>query len=418
MVEVWRSLGRSVLGCQILVCLTEKLRAAGKSSHRSECCTRELGSSQAALEPRTITHALCEVVSVLQRKTLVQRLLPYLLPGLLRQVSETLGEELAPSVGDLESADMPGSVLLRAELVPQRLLQSLFPWLDSPSANLRLTATAFFAELMKDKLVEERKLLKPLLEALGERARDPVSTVRQMAVRGLGNAASGAPAKLRRHGAAVVSVLLRGLEDAASTEVAAESLLVLAKVLGLLEARAVGSAFEEISRASRAFWGAEEEVLRRSAFVLYGALASSASRRRSFFSREVEAAFPSLVLHLGDPAPAVCNACKVSLHLCAPFLGSKRVRQRIAASIGLSAAELQDEICRHLAQDCPVLLERLWSTARSCCMGSCVAPQAAAVHVLGLLLDTVPTAWLQQQDLAFLSGAETKCYVFGPRKGD
>ncbi|XP_064367043.1 protein maestro-like [Dromaius novaehollandiae] len=208
------------------------------------------------------------------------------------------------------SAEVQSGVCVGAgeELVPQRLLQSLFPWLDSPSANLRLTATAFFAELMKDKLVEERKLLKPLLEALGERARDPVSTVRQMAVRGLGNAASGAPAKLRRHGAAVVSVLLRGLEDAASTEVAAESLLVLAKVLGLLEARAVGSAFEEISRASRAFWGAEEEVLRRSAFVLYGALASSASRRRSFFSREVEVAFPSLVLHLGDPAPAVCNA--------------------------------------------------------------------------------------------------------------
>ncbi|XP_064366973.1 maestro heat-like repeat-containing protein family member 2B [Dromaius novaehollandiae] len=57
MVEVWRSLGRSVLGCQILVCLTEKLRAAGKSSHRSECCTRELGSSQAALEPRTVRSA-------------------------------------------------------------------------------------------------------------------------------------------------------------------------------------------------------------------------------------------------------------------------------------------------------------------------------------------------------------------------
>ena len=55
-----------------------------------------------------ITHALCEVVSVLQRKTLVQRLLPYLLPSLLGQVSETLGEELASSIGDLGSADMPG----------------------------------------------------------------------------------------------------------------------------------------------------------------------------------------------------------------------------------------------------------------------------------------------------------------------
>ncbi|XP_068812456.1 maestro heat-like repeat-containing protein family member 2B [Struthio camelus] len=193
-VELWRSLGRSALGCHILVHLTEKLRAAGKSSHGSNCCTQELGSSQAALEPHTITCSLFEVVSVLRNETLVQRLLPSLLPSLLGQVSETLGEEMTLSLGELGSDDTPGSrlfvealelvlarcleerwlrllreqgvwvsladsqahtagvcllasVLLRAELVPQRLVQSLFPWLGSPSANLRLTATAFFAEV-------------------------------------------------------------------------------------------------------------------------------------------------------------------------------------------------------------------------------------------------------------------------------
>ncbi|XP_067161217.1 maestro heat-like repeat-containing protein family member 2B, partial [Apteryx mantelli] len=383
-VEVWRSLGRSALGRQILERLAKKLRAAGKSSHGSDCCTQELGSSQAALEPRTITRALSEVVSVLRSKRLVQHLLPCLLPSLLGQVSETLGEEMALSLGELGSDDTPGSVLLRAELVPQRLVQSLFPWLDSRSANLRLTATAFFAELMKDKVVEKRKLLKPLLEALVARSRDPVSTVQQMAVRGVGNMASGAPAKLRRHSAAVVEVLLGGLEDVAGAEVAAERLLALAKVLGQLKARAVGSAFEEIARSTRAFLGAEEEVLRCSAFTLYSALASSASGRRSLFSREVQEAFPSLVLHLRDPAPAVSNACKVALHLCAPFLGSKRVRRRIAASTGLSAAELQDEVCSHLARDCPALLERLFSTAQSCCTGSYQASQVAAVIVLGV----------------------------------
>ncbi|XP_067173016.1 maestro heat-like repeat-containing protein family member 2B [Apteryx mantelli] len=279
-VEVWRSLGRSALGRQILERLAKKLRAAGKSSHGSDCCTQELGSSQAALEPRTITRALSEVVSVLRSKRLVQHLLPCLLPGLLGQVSETLGEEMALSLGELGSDDTPGSVLLRAELVPQRLVQSLFPWLDSRSANLRLTSTAFFAELMKDKVVEERKLLKPLLKALAARSRDPVSTVQQMAMRGVGNMASGAPAK-------------------------------------------------------------EEEVLRCSAFALYSALASSASGRRSLFSREVQEAFPSLVLHLRDPAPAVSNA-----------------------------------------QDCPTLLERLFSMAQSCCTGSYQASQAAAVIVL------------------------------------
>uniref|UniRef100_A0A8C4IZ96 Maestro/Maestro-like HEAT-repeats domain-containing protein n=2 Tax=Dromaius novaehollandiae TaxID=8790 RepID=A0A8C4IZ96_DRONO len=160
---------------------------------------------------------------------------------------------------------------------------------------------------MKAHMVEESKLLKPLLEALVARSHDPASAVRQMAVRGMGNVAIGVPAKLRRNRAAVVEVLLRDLEDVASAEVAAESLLALAKVLGQLKARAMGSAFEEIARSTQAFLGAEEEVLRCSAFALYGALASSASGRRSVFSREVEQAFPSLVLHLRDPTPAVSN---------------------------------------------------------------------------------------------------------------
>ncbi|XP_068812241.1 protein maestro-like [Struthio camelus] len=175
-----------------------------------------------------------------------------------------------------------------------------------------------------------------------------------MAMRGVGNMASGAPTKLRRHRAAVMEVLCRGLEDAASTEVAAECLLALTKVLGRLKTRAMGLALEDISRSTRAFLGA---------------------------------------------------ACKVALHQCAPFLGSKRVQQRIAAGAGLSVAELQDKVCGHLAQDCPALLETLCSTARSCCMGSYQAPQAEAITVLGILLDMAPAERLQRWDLAFLWGA-------------
>ncbi|XP_068797291.1 maestro heat-like repeat-containing protein family member 2B isoform X3 [Struthio camelus] len=123
-VELWRSLGRSALGCPILVRLTEKLRAAGESRCGSDCCAWELGSSQAALEPRTITCALSEVVSVLLSETLVQRLLPSLLPCLLGQVSETLGEEMALSVREQGSDDPPGRLFVEAlELVLARCLE-------------------------------------------------------------------------------------------------------------------------------------------------------------------------------------------------------------------------------------------------------------------------------------------------------
>nr|XP_013810623.1 PREDICTED: protein maestro-like isoform X2 [Apteryx mantelli mantelli] len=106
---------------------------------------------------------------------------------------------------------------------------------------------------MKDQVVEESELLKPLLEALVERSCDPVSTVWQVAMRGVGNGVSGAPTKLQRRRVAMMEVLLRGLEDVTDVEVAVEGLLVLVKVLGLLEARAKRSAFKDITRSTRLF---------------------------------------------------------------------------------------------------------------------------------------------------------------------
>ena len=50
---------------------------------------------------------------------------------------------------------------------------------------------------MKHPVLQERKLLQPVLFALVDKCQDASSTVRQMAVRGLGNLASGAPEKVR-----------------------------------------------------------------------------------------------------------------------------------------------------------------------------------------------------------------------------
>nr|XP_013810622.1 PREDICTED: protein maestro-like isoform X1 [Apteryx mantelli mantelli] len=112
---------------------------------------------------------------------------------------------------------------------------------------------------MKDQVVEESELLKPLLEALVERSCDPVSTVWQVAMRGVGNGVSGAPTKLQRRRVAMMEVLLRGLEDVTDVEVAVEGLLVLVKVLGLLEARAKRSAFKDITRSTRLFLRGERK---------------------------------------------------------------------------------------------------------------------------------------------------------------
>ncbi|XP_074936370.1 protein maestro-like [Phalacrocorax aristotelis] len=207
------------------------------------------------------------------------------------------------------------SVLLRNQLVSRGVIWALSQWLNSRSENLQLTATAFFAELMKDPPMMEKKFLESVLGVLVERSQHGISAVRQMAARGLGNAVRRAPEEVRRHKEAILEALQRGLRDTTCPEVAAESMLALAEVVRKLKAEGLGSAFKDVARSTKMFFEAEPEVLRSSAFSLYAALASSASGKRSFFAREVAETWVSLLLHLRDPDPEVSNARAPTSHL-------------------------------------------------------------------------------------------------------
>ncbi|XP_068535455.1 maestro heat-like repeat-containing protein family member 2B [Anas acuta] len=199
------------------------------------------------------------------------------------------------------------SVLLRAQLISRELIEIFSQWLRYPSANLQLTAMAFFAELMKEPPLEKRNVLKTL-RVLAEKAQHRSSTIRQLAARALGNAAGSMPVEVRKHGRQVVQVLQQSLADTACPEVVAESMLALAELVRVLQAVNLGSAFEDIARATKMFFESEEEYLRYSALRLYSVLASSASSKRSFFAGEVVETWVSLFLHLRDPDFAVASA--------------------------------------------------------------------------------------------------------------
>ncbi|XP_074936548.1 maestro heat-like repeat-containing protein family member 2B [Phalacrocorax aristotelis] len=200
--ELWRTLGRSVLGVQVLKYLTQKLEAAGENNPGPHSSAHQPDHSQAALESLTLPRAISEVVFVLPTEERVRRLLPRLLPGLLGEVSKVLGEEmLLPPLrcrrglflNVPRSEDKPcspyrealelvlsrcmekrwlllllrqgawaflenprahadgvcllTSVLLRNQLVSRGVIWALSQWLNSRSDNLQLTATAFFAEV-------------------------------------------------------------------------------------------------------------------------------------------------------------------------------------------------------------------------------------------------------------------------------
>ncbi|KAM6203527.1 maestro heat-like repeat-containing protein family member 2B [Sarcoramphus papa] len=92
-VELWRSLGKSIFGIQILRCLVEKLNRAGNNRLGTDSSACEQHNRHTALETLTITRAISEVVLALSSTEELRQLLPHLLPSLLRWASETLGEE-------------------------------------------------------------------------------------------------------------------------------------------------------------------------------------------------------------------------------------------------------------------------------------------------------------------------------------
>ncbi|XP_029862377.1 uncharacterized protein LOC115338069 [Aquila chrysaetos chrysaetos] len=203
-VELWRSLGRSILGIRILRCLVEKLNRAGNHRLGTDSSTCKRHNRQTAVETLTITRAISEVVLALRSTEELRRLLPHLLPSLLRWASEMLGGERLlllmstwrelflechmhvekPCRVFLSALELvlgkcmaqkwtqllvnrgvwarledplahPGgvrllsSVLLHAGLVSPCLVKNLLPWLGSCSVKLRVTATAFFAEISR-----------------------------------------------------------------------------------------------------------------------------------------------------------------------------------------------------------------------------------------------------------------------------
>uniref|UniRef100_A0A672UAS1 Uncharacterized protein n=1 Tax=Strigops habroptila TaxID=2489341 RepID=A0A672UAS1_STRHB len=202
MIELWRSLGRSTFGIQILRCLAEKLNRAGNNCPGTGSSASEQHSRETALETLAITRAISEVVFVMSSTEQLRQLLPHILPSLLRWASETVGEERLPSamsswrqlflegrvleqkpcrtfllalksvlekcmeqkwmqllmhravwarledpLAHPEGVSLLTSVLLQAGLISPSLVQNLLPWLDSSSVKLRVAAAAFFDEI-------------------------------------------------------------------------------------------------------------------------------------------------------------------------------------------------------------------------------------------------------------------------------
>ncbi|XP_004738015.2 maestro heat-like repeat-containing protein family member 2B isoform X2 [Mustela putorius furo] len=202
------------------------------------------------------------------------------------------------------------------------IMEQLFSSLTSSSENYRITGTAFFSELMKEPILWKHGSLREVLILMDQSAWDSNATLRQMAIRGLGNTASGAPHKVKKHKQIILESIIRGLYHLARTEVVCESLKALKKILELLTDRDVSFYFKEIVLQTRTFFEDEQDDVRLTAIFLFENLASLTGRRwKIFFAEEIKKSMISFLLHLWDPNPKIGAACRDVLIICIPFLG-------------------------------------------------------------------------------------------------
>ncbi|CAM4604451.1 unnamed protein product [Lepidochelys kempii] len=283
-------------------------------------------------------------------------------------------------------------LLLRSGLITPEIIQSLLPWVNSPSENHRVTSTAFLAQLMSDPMLREKKFLKPVLHILEEKSHDRNSIVRQMAVRGLGNLVYGAPEKLKKHKKFLMVILIRALSDPFSSEVIGESMKAVAKVLKELKEKDIGSSFRDLTQEIRTYFDNEDDALRLWSFVLFGILARLTKRKwKGYFAEQVRQSWVTLLLHLQDPNPRVSVECRATFHLCVPFLGLKRlqtaVNEHLDGTAELKPEELQVDICRHLAKENAELLENLYKSTIMYFFSRWEEIRAVAAKLAGIILE-------------------------------
>uniref|UniRef100_A0A8D0FCH4 Maestro heat like repeat family member 1 n=1 Tax=Strix occidentalis caurina TaxID=311401 RepID=A0A8D0FCH4_STROC len=254
------------------------------------------------------------------------------------------------------------------------IVKNLVPMLSSVFDSQRITTTAFLAELLNSNVVNDLMLLETVMDNMTGRQKDACTLVRMLALRGLGNIASGSPEKVRKHGAKLLASMVNGMDDKDDPHnlVALEAMSSLSKLLDHVEERDIQSMLLHIAIRIRPFFDSEQPDLRQSSIVLFGNLSRFSEGNCEVFFEQILNGLVTLLLHLQDPKPEVVRACKFALRMCGPNMGCEGLcdmfLNHLREERSLHYGEFMNNVCKHLVSSRP----GPWH--RRCPWGSCWGP--------------------------------------------
>uniref|UniRef100_A0A8C9TJ68 Maestro heat like repeat family member 1 n=1 Tax=Scleropages formosus TaxID=113540 RepID=A0A8C9TJ68_SCLFO len=400
--EMWIALGAdSTLASQIMEIMMEKLAVMAPYADKKESMLRPGMSKFATGPPLAMTCALREIMLNGQSADAVVALFPRLFSTLLVRLGSSVGVQVPkdinsnsigperkqsgkfPSVAvealrillaraqleevlkplDSEGAwekmqdpkkHMDGVTLLARAMAKHAgprlptIVENLCPSLNNIYECQRITVIAFFSELLNHHVVTELMMMDMLMNSMMERISDQCSTVRMLAIRGLGNIAVGSPEKVPSK---LLYAMSSGMEekDDPGKRITLEAMSGLSKVLLYLDKKNVIMFLIVVILILQ-----ENDEIRCTSIMLLGNLSKFGSGE-PVFKDQIHNVLVSLLLHLNDPSPQVVKASKYAMRVCAPVVGSEQIatmfQNHLHEDKGLHYGEFVNDLTKYIVSD-------------------------------------------------------------------
>ncbi|XP_041061728.1 maestro heat-like repeat-containing protein family member 1 [Carcharodon carcharias] len=250
------------------------------------------------------------------------------------------------------------------------IVEQLTPVLANIHQSQRTTAAAYFGELLNHTVVSELMLTDTLVGSLLRCLIDDSPVVQWLAVKGLGNAGTGAPQKMEKHVAKLLPAMVSVMDQNSklNTLLTVEAMTSVSKIIDHLQEDYAGAILVDLARAMEPFFENRQDKVRAGAFTVLGKLLRFGRMQQNpAYMEHIYSALTSLLLHLNDRSEEVRKVSGLVLTLLGPLLPSERMCQHFQA-LGLEESALDYEnylsvTSQHMAEDLP---DRAIYYIRSC----------------------------------------------------
>ncbi|XP_022529276.2 maestro heat-like repeat-containing protein family member 1 isoform X2 [Astyanax mexicanus] len=284
------------------------------------------------------------------------------------------------------------------------IVESLCPSLNNIYECQRITVTAFFSELLNHHVVTELMMMDVLMNNMMERISDPCCTVRMLAIRGLGNVAIGSPEKVNKYAKELLAAMSSGMEekDDPGKFITLEAMSGLSKVLLYLDQKNVHLLVVYIFMKIKPFLENENDEIRCASIMLLGNLSKFGSGE-PVFKDQIHNVLVSLLLHLSDPNAQVVKACKYTMRVCAPVVGSEQItamfQNHLHEEKGLHYGEFINDLIKYIIQDFPGMLNFYHVTVVQFFKSNWAEIRASAAMFIGFLLGNLPEEYFSHMNM-------------------